>query len=399
MRKEVLQNKRKHLRYLEDEFESFKKKIKSYKYVCLFGTGKRAERWGYEFTKECLGGIESILCFVDNNSDNWGKTVIDGLQCLAPSSLIEYGKDIICILLVADPNLDEISKQLEKQGTDAITIQMEWLYIDQLIEKYLDITLPNVWEGETDMGRYYKAIGENEKVAVYTCIVGGYDELIQPSIKDSQCDYYCLGLERPKELGIYQWINIADQIPANLNGDYTRINRYCKVHPHLFFSQYQYSIYIDGNISVHTKLSHLAQNIGRIGIASYGMPSADDVYEHATSLFLRSGLGEEDARERISKQMQRYVEEGFPRYFGFTENSVMVREHNNEKCIRIMETWWDEILNNSRRDQLSFMYAVWKNGFIPQDIGYIADTWREGPEFSVNEHKKDYFKNKKFYRS
>ena len=85
--------------------------------------------------------------------------------------------------------------------------------------------------------------------------------------------------------------------------------------------------------------------------------------------------------------MKRYVKEGFPRFFGLTENGILVREHNNEDCIRIMDTWWDEVLNYSRRDQLSFMYAIWKNGFIPQDIGYIGDTFRNGPEFSLREHK------------
>lgn len=399
VREDALENKRKYLKCLEDEFESFKRKINNHKYVCLFGTGKCAEHWGYEFVKEYLDESTNILFFTDNNSDYWGKTVVDGLQCLPPDSLVEYGRDIICIILVGSSNVNKIKKQLENQGTEAVTIRMEWVYIDQLIEKYLNITLPDIWEGESDMGRYHKNIDESEKIAVYTCIVGGYDELLQPSIKDSRCDYYCLSLERPQKLGIYQWINIADQVPSSLEGDYTRINRYCKVHPHLLFPQYHYSIYVDGNISIHTKLSHLTQNIGRIGIASYGMRSADDVYEHATSLYIRNGLGEEEARERISKQMQQYAQEGFPHYFGFTENGVMIREHDNEKCIRVMETWWNEILNNSRRDQLSFMYSVWKNGFVPQDIGYIADTWREGPEFSINAHKKDHFKVKKFYRS
>lgn len=386
MQREVLNDK---MERLKREFDFFREKIKNYKYVCLFGTGKCAKGWGYEFATEWVEDRRKILFFTDNNPNNWGKTVIDGLKCLPPDSLIKYGKDIICIVLAGGSNLDEILKQLEKQGTEAVTIRMDWLYIDYLIEKYLNIKLPDIWEGKSEMGRYNRIVDETEKVAVYTCVVGKYDELIQPFVQDSRCDYYYLGIKRPKELGIYQWINIADAIPQDLEGDYTRINRYCKTHPHLFFPQYQYSIYIDGNISVHTEVSHLIQKTGRVGIASYGMLFADDIYEHATSLFLRKGLGEKDGRERITRQMQKYASEGFPRFYGLTENGVMVREHHNKECIRVMDTWWNEIVDYSRRDQLSFMYALWKNGFTAQDLGYIDDTYRNGPEFSVGQHKTD----------
>ena len=76
----------------------------------------------------------------------------------------------------------------------------------------------------------------------------------------------------------------------------------------------------------------------------------------------------------------------------------MVREHHNKDCIRVMETWWDEVLNNSRRDQLSFMYAVWKNGFTAQDLGGIDDTFRNGPEFSVGVRHNKVNMIKKFNR-
>ena len=37
-----------------------------------------------------------------------------------------------------------------------------------------------------------------------------------------------------------------------------------------------------------------------------------------------------------------------------------------------MESWWEEIKYNSKRDQLSFNYVAWKNGLkynsIPGDI-------------------------------
>ena len=378
MEKEALISKK---NCLKASFFDFEKTVRKFRYSCLFGVGKRAESWGYEFIKWL--NLKNIIGFTDNNPDTWGKVIIDNLKCIPPSELVKYGKDMICIMLVQESVQDQISVQFKEWGIETIGTKFEWIYVDSLIEKYFNIHLPGIWEGTTRMGQYNKAIERGEKIAVYTCIVDGYDDLKQPLTGDSQCDYYCLGLEKPEKLGIYHWIDISDLIPEYLRNDYTRINRYCKIHPHILFPEYKYSVYVDGSITIQTEISHLMSKIGKTGFASYGMPFANDIYEHAASVFLRNGLGEADGKELIVRQMQRYALEGFPRFFGLTENGVLVRNHSNSNCIRIMNTWWNEVLNFSRRDQLSFMYAVWKNGFSPKDIGYIDDTFREGPEFGL----------------
>lgn len=369
------------------EFDEFREKVTQYQYVCLFGVGGLAEHWGYDFVKEWSNN--NIVCFSDNNANLWGKTIIDGLKCVPPSELSKYGDDLIAVMLVQDCYQESISKQLETENIKSVGIKREWFYIDELIEKYLGIHLPDVWNGSMDMGRYERDINKSKKIAVYTCIVGEYDNLIQPLVEDPRCDYYYLGLNKPEDVGVYKWIDITGRFPAAISSDYHRINRYCKMHPHIFFPQYDYSIYVDGSIQIQTTVSHLLKKIGGIGIASYGMPFAMDAYEHAASLWYRNGKGESEGRARIQSQMQKYAKEGFPRLFGLTENGVLIREHNNDNCIRIMDTWWEEVLNYSRRDQLSFMYAVWKNGFTPQDIGYIDDTLRKGPEFCLREHNID----------
>lgn len=371
---------------LKTEFNFFRETIGKYKYISLFGVGRWAENWGYNFVKDWSNN--NIVCFSDNNANMWGKTIIDGLKCVPPDELLKYGDDMIAVILVEKCyQQEEISKQLEAENVKSIGIKMEWLYTDDLIEKYLDIHLPAVWNGSMEMGKYKRDINRDKKIAVYTCIIGGYDDLIQPLVEDPRCDYYLLGLNQPENMGVYKWVDITGKIPDCIREDYHRINRYCKIHPHIFFPQYDYSIYVDGRVQIQTIISHLPEKHSKIGIASYGIGGVADIYEHALWLWCSNGRGELDGRIRIQNQMKRYVKEGFPRFFGLTENGILVREHNNEDCIRIMDTWWVEVLNYSRRDQLSFMYAIWKNGFIPQDIGYIGDTFRNGPEFSLREHK------------
>jgi hypothetical protein len=387
MNKEALENR---MMFLKKEFNNFINRIREYKYVCLFGTGRFAEHWGYKFVREW--GTDNIICFSDNNPDMWGKVIVDGLTCISPEKISEFGRDILCVILVHESTQNEIIKQLNAQHIEALGVKTDWLYIDDLVEKYLDMKLPGIWEKEFKLGEYNRTIDNKERIAVFTCIENGYDDLQQPLVCDPQCDYYCLSMEKPDNLGIFRWLDITETIPQYLTGDYTRINRYCKLHPNLFFQKYKYSIYVDGRVLIHKELKGLIKKIGKTGIASYGMPSfianTFDTYETAASLCYLEFKGEKP--EVIRTQMQTYAAEGFPRYFGLTENTIIVREHHNEKCIRIMETWWNEIKNFSRRDQLSFFYSIWKNGFTGEDIGCIDVTFRNGPEFSVKPfHNKD----------
>jgi len=42
-------------------------------------------------------------------------------------------------------------------------------------------------------------------------------------------------------------------------------------------------------------------------------------------------------------------------------NSFIIRR-NTPNTKRFNETWWNEVKENSRRDQLSFTYTSWKTG-------------------------------------
>ncbi|MDE7222311.1 MAG: DUF616 domain-containing protein, partial [Acetatifactor sp.] len=66
----------------------------------------------------------------------------------------------------------------------------------------------------------------------------------------------------------------------------------------------------------------------------------------------------------MDKQMEGYRKEGYPEHNGLIDSAVLVRELKNDRVIRLMESWWQEILHASKRDQLSFNYVCWKNDFV-----------------------------------
>ena len=67
-----------------------------------------------------------------------------------------------------------------------------------------------------------------------------------------------------------------------------------------------------------------------------------------------------EKKSMIQKIKEKYKKEGFKDNFGLAEGSFILRRHNEQDCIDIMEKWWNEIKTYSHRDQLSFNYVLWR---------------------------------------
>lgn len=363
---------------LEYSFKQLIDAQNKYKYLCIYGAGDRAKSIWYPFFKDFYINIDF---FCDSDLNKWHKEIIDNKICISPQELIKYKGNVLCIICTSFEKQQEIESYLSENKLDTIRANQGWFSIKSVVEKYLGIQVSNEEFSHCCLGEYDREIDPNEKIAVYTSIIGDYDELKQPEIIEERCDYYYLGIEKPKQLGVYKWIDIAGISEINML-DKGRINRFCKLHPHLFFAKYKYSIYIDGSFKIKKNISHIVSKISDIGIAVYGGEIKDTYGQAAIGCIKRK-----EEEKIVIGQMKRYLDEGFPRNYGFSENGIIVREHNNEECIKIMNTWWNEILKGSGRDQLSFFYSVWKNGYQPKDIGEIGKTHRSASEVSLYRHK------------
>lgn len=362
---------------LEYSFRQLVHAQNKYQYLCIYGAGVRAQSIWYPFFKDF--GIY-IDFFCDSDPNKWHKEVIDNKFCIMPQELMKYKGNVLCIVCTSWEKQQEMESYLLENEMDVVKANLGWFSIKGVVEKYLGIQLPQEEFPHPCLGDYDRAIKPDEKIAVYTSIIGNYDELKQPETVEERCDYYYLGIEKPKQSGVYRWIDISG-IPEIQTLDNGRINRFCKLHPHLFFKDYKYSIYIDGSFKIKGKISHITSKISDIGIAVYGCEIKDTYGQAAIGSIKRK-----DDETVVIRQMRRYLEEGFPRNYGFSENGIMAREHHNEECIKIMDTWWNEILTGAGRDQLSFFYSVWKNGYGPEDIGKIGKSSRMASEVSLYKH-------------
>ena len=89
----------------------------------------------------------------------------------------------------------------------------------------------------------------------------------------------------------------------------------------------------------------------------------------------------------ILKQILSYKKEGFPSHYGLFENNIIIRFHNDPKCVDIMETWWNEIITKTKRDQLSFAYSLWKNNVNSDFVMSLGNCSRNSEYFSIVSHK------------
>lgn len=190
---------------------------------------------------------------------------------------------------------------------------------------------------------------------VYTALFGDYDDLIEPKENYKGCDFVCFTDQESLKSDTWEIRLVKEQdLPPNM------MNRQRKILPHLFLSEYDYSLYVDANIGITGDPCDLKEKY----LNFYDMAIPDhflrnDVFEEA-NVVLRSG------RIRLLPtimQMRKYYTEGYHSQNGLTENNIIFRRHTLE-VKNIMLKWWEELNSFEKRDQLCLGYILWKSDGI-----------------------------------
>jgi hypothetical protein len=216
------------------------------------------------------------------------------------------------------------------------------------------------------------------QLIVYTTIFGNYDELIDPKEKYPGCDFICFTDQKSLKSDIWQ-IQIIENcnLPSNL------MNRKYKMLPHLFLTEYEWSMYVDANIAIIGNPLDLAlKYLTRYNMVIPKHFARDCVYDEAKECVI---VGKAKYKE-VVKQMNKYRSEGFPKNFGLSENNIILRKHNDTKIIKLMCEWWNEINIYTNRDQLSLAYVLWKNN---EQFHFMEENARNSKAayFEYNNHK------------
>ena len=197
--------------------------------------------------------------------------------------------------------------------------------------------------------------GKNKKV-IYTCITGGYDDLREPAFISEDFDYVCFTDSIFVRNGLWD----IRPLPKEVEGlSQVKKQRYVKINAHKVLPEYDLSVWVDGIVMVKDNINNLLKTVLEDDISVYvpTHPLRNCIYKEAKAIL----AAKKDTSDIVNKQINKYKQEGFPTEYGLLQSNILIRKHNEEDCIKLMEKWFDEIKNNSHRDQLSFNYVSWKN--------------------------------------
>ncbi len=236
------------------------------------------------------------------------------------------------------------------------------------------------------------------KNVIYTAIFGGKDVLHEPRFIPEGFDFICFTDDHTINSKTWDVRYVEAPFP-----DPVRSARYYKVMVHKFLGEYEKSVWIDGNMMVIGEVNEFLQKykgvslavynhaylkrrvFGMFWIRDYGF-ARDCIYDEAKNLIEKTESGRYmDDPVLIEAQITRYRAEGYPAHNGLAATMVLLRDHTDMKMRQVMETWWDEITKGSRRDQLSFNYAIWKHSF---PFIAISGDPRHNPYFGKMKHAK-----------
>ena len=218
------------------------------------------------------------------------------------------------------------------------------------------------------------------RVAVYMCIVGKYDKIFEPIYISNKCDYYIVTDQEVDKNSIWKKIDINKYITGMKKNE---LNRYIKLHPHILFENYKYSIYLDGNVRIMSDLIPMVERLGDKIIGVHMHSFRDCAYKEGKSFKYNSRL--RNTYPLVKKQLDEYSKEGFPKSYGLFENTIIIRKHLDKDCICLMDEWWKQLKKYSFRDQISLPYVVWKKNM--RSLVHVYGILKENYRIRLYKHK------------
>lgn len=215
-----------------------------------------------------------------------------------------------------------------------------------------------------------------DRIAVYTAIIGYYDKLDDPEFVSDKCDYFCLTNNKNLKSRVWQVVYVDRLFDSDV-----LTARHIKLFPYLYLKDYRYSLWVDGNITINC-------DIGKKFFSLLG-DNFISVRRH-----LRRNCIYEESRQCYFKGKERYgsifniikliIEDGYPKNNGLCETNILLRDASNNRLPILMDKWWNLIYHYSKRDQLSFNYIVWK---MKYDYGELfIDFKDDNPLFKIKSH-------------
>lgn len=217
----------------------------------------------------------------------------------------------------------------------------------------------------------------DSNIVVYTAIFGDYDVLMDPEVVESGVDYVCFTDDETITSDIWEIRNATPMTDPALS------NRRIKILAHEYLEEYDFSVYIDGNIQILERIKPLVEDyLSTADFALYKHPKRTSVFEEAEVCIEKNKAKEGPVRE----QLEHYRDAGFPDDRNLSANRILFRRHQKPDIKELMWSWWREVSERVSRDQLSLMFVLWEHDV---DYNLIPHSVRDAPQFAIHPHRPD----------
>lgn len=295
-----------------------------------------------------------IVAIFDNDKNKWG-TLFCGYKVLPPYQMKKLQFDY---LVIASKYEKEIEAGIINENPELIKKICSIHKMDQI--EYVFRQYRKRYGGEERKPFQL----ENKRIVVYTGIFGNYDMLHEPLYFDEGVDYICFTDD--KNLESDRWKIIC--VENGQNNMALEVRKY-KCLPHRFLAEYDMSIWVDARLQIISSvMEYIKENMRDTGILFFPHNVRDCIYEEGAVNIIKH---REDVSKLIS-QMYKYNQAGYPEHNGLYWGGCIVRKHNQNNIVKLMEDWYKEILNTSARDQISLPYVLWKHNVEPDMCNMVC---------------------------
>ncbi|MBS0231940.1 MAG: DUF616 domain-containing protein [Proteobacteria bacterium] len=203
-----------------------------------------------------------------------------------------------------------------------------------------------------------KTIARGRRV-IYTCMFGYSEPFADfPLELDENTDAICFTDDRTLRSRTWRF-----QIMNPWRFGPVRTSKMVKILAHDFVGPYGESLYIDNRVEPKVPIAQIFSYLDATAdpMMTFRHPQRTCVYDEA-DVVVEHGI---DKAEVVSAQMRKYRCEEFPQNAGLIAGSMLLRRHNDPAVVSVMKAWFEEVRRHSYRDQLSFNYVAWRQGFAP----------------------------------
>jgi hypothetical protein len=202
-------------------------------------------------------------------------------------------------------------------------------------------------------------------IIIYTCITGGYDIPTDNFQKREGYEYH-LFTDDPN-ITVNCWDVYIPQFKNDVKLDNVKKQRFIKTHPHALFNECDTVVWVDANTTIDDKLYNYIEQHKDSLITFKKHPERNCIYDEIKEVCLRG----KETQPVCMWLYDRYTEEQYPKHNGLYETNIVISHPNHPSVKFIFEHWWKEIMNYSKRDQLSLNYVLWKyklSGLVDEGI-------------------------------